>query len=112
VSIYEGEWAEPLSWWGCAAIAVVIYLQCMVSQWASWKAGVLTWALVPSPFPSSWKPCIIFVGWLPSSSFLSFPWAHLHVYHCRCRELALLCPHFCVCVCLRTVGEGICGGRK
>jgi len=36
---YEGEWAELLSWWGCAATAVVIYLQCIVSQWASWKAG-------------------------------------------------------------------------
>ena len=43
-SIYEGGSAEPLSWWGCAAIAAIIYLQCMVSQWASWKAGVLTWA--------------------------------------------------------------------
>ncbi len=38
-SICEGEWGGLLSGWSCAAIAVVVYLQFMVSPWASWKAG-------------------------------------------------------------------------
>ena len=78
---------------------------CQFSSWFSKNGGRtrLNW--------TSATLCIVFVGWMPSSSCLSFSWAYSCICNCCCHELTCSCSCFHVCICLRW-GEGICGGGK